>query len=247
MAGNFNLGDKWPYHYRGSKYHFNQRGDVWWAAPLKMLKVNCIEGHEKIVEDLLSFKKLGGSFRITENRDVITKLVEDDEGSADSYYIGKLDSDMYFEEVDINPKDINSGDLWPGFYEGSIYHFNIDGDIWWKAPYGTRWFANQDYSDLIDKLSKWKRRGGSFRINEYGRVITLLEKLPYPEHINEQMNKLKDIQKSIIKQKVESTELVPIYICDFKKAIEIAEPDIGKEWSEEETMDLIDKLKNMGR
>ncbi|MFX0182939.1 MAG: hypothetical protein ACFE95_07645 [Candidatus Hodarchaeota archaeon] len=246
-------GDKWPYHYRGSKYHYTSDGEVYWYNPLKLIRVKCLSGHEEAVDLLKKIKPGGGSFRATENRKLITKLVEplngfDENEEYEPYYAGDLKNDMIFENVDINPKDIRFGDLWPGFYEGSLYHFNHKGKIWWRDSIGRRWFAKKDYPNLSEKLLRWKRLGGSFKINEYRHVISLLEKVPFPDYINEQMDALSDIQKSIIEYKVETTNLVPIYICDFDDVIELKDPtDIERKWTEKETEAFIEKLKKLGK
>lgn len=244
-------GDEWPNHYRGTKYHFNQAGEVYWSAPLKMVRVTCINGHEKIFEKLLKLKPTGGSFRVTEDRDVIAKKVEveeDEDEKWPAFYVGHLDEDMEFEHIDINPSDIRHGDLWPAFYDGACYHYNAEGKIWWRDSYGRRYFVTTKHPDLVSDLLKWKCLGGSFRITENKQVIALLERLPYPEHIEVQILKMNDLQKSIIEYKQESTNMVPIFIGEFDVKFELSEPyDMEREWTGEETESLISKLRNLGR
>ena len=44
-------GEDWPYHYRGTTYHFNKKGEAWWQSSKDGLKVNIIAGQKAILED----------------------------------------------------------------------------------------------------------------------------------------------------------------------------------------------------
>jgi len=247
----YKSGDVWPEHYRGSKYHYNSKGDVWWSAPLKILREMVITGHEEIVKKLLEIKPQGGSFRITENGEVITKEVnagfEDEEEELEVIFVGTITKEFVFTNVNINPLDINPGDVWPAFYEGATYHINAEGIMWWRDRWGVRWFFKHPPTKLAESILMFKRLGGSFKINECGHVIALLEKLPYPEKLQRQINLLNSQVKEIIQQKIENTNLVPIYIGKMDEEIELNKPiDLDKKWDNKETNLLLDKLQNLG-
>lgn len=251
MNNNLSTGSFWPYHYRGSKYHMNQSGEVYWLAPLKMTKVPCIKGHENIVDALFKLKPTGGSFRITEDRDVITRKIEGDNNKSsekDILYVGKLRDQMEFEDVDISPDSIESGNLWTAFYEGAEYHFNSEGKIWWSDSLGRRCFATSKHPELIEYLLKFKRQGGSFKITENRHVLTLINRFPNSINIQEQVDKMSDLQKSIIEYREQNIKMVPVFLCMFSGKVELADPlDMRREWSEEETEGFIERLKNLGK
>src|SRR5688572_29757782 len=94
------VGDHWTEAYRGSCYHFNSQREVWWQAPFANAKVRAIRGHEDLVDDLLGHRPTGGSFRITETGEVITKL-ELGAGVWQPIYAGDCLTPIEFEHVDV--------------------------------------------------------------------------------------------------------------------------------------------------
>jgi hypothetical protein len=175
--GILKVGDKWPYHYRGTRYHFNKDGRTWWQSGKDGIKVYVKAGHESVLKHLLDLRQEGGSFRITETGDVLIKLIEED--SWKSVFACRMDKKFLFEDgVNITPVNINPGDLWPGFYDGARYSF-LRNSVWWNNPDGARQQVNTPFPEVIlSQLSKFKPDGGSFRITENGYVITLIPKQP---------------------------------------------------------------------
>ncbi len=245
------VGDVWLEHYRGSKYHFNPEGKVWWRSYLGTERVDCLRGHEPLLKSLQSLKPLGGSFRITEDKTVILRNVEgelEEPPEDEAFYAGKLEGEMKFEDVDINPDDLSPGDLWPGFYDGSGYHIAHDGRIFWREPGGLRWYADGDVRELQTILRQFKPLGGSFRINEYQCVIALLYKVPYPDEIRKQVEALTARQKEIIEEKRDRLRMVPIYLGRFDGSIEARRPPpLEEKWTEKRTEELVDLLHELGR
>ena len=245
------VGEVWPEHYRGSRYHFNPEGKVWWRSYLGTQRVYCIRGHEPLMKKLRRLKPEGGSFRITEDRDVILKRVEgelEDLPEYEAFYAGKLEGEMEFEDIDINPDDLSPGDLWRGFYDGSRYHVAHDGRIFWRESGGLRWYSDGDVRELQAILRGFKPLGGSFKINENRCVIALLYKVPYPDEIGKQVETLTAQQKEIIEEKRDRIRMVPIYLGRFEDPIGARAPEpLEDKWTDQRTEELVDLLHELGK
>ena len=216
-------GNKWPYHFRGTTYHYNSSQDIWWRTYKDGMKLIVKSGHERIIKELLPLKTEGGSFRITETGDVIAKVFDGDDWIPK--FICEMDEPFKFEEkISTTPSDLKPGDLWPSFYDGARYSYLLD-KIWWHNPDGPRQYIEQKLpEEIIMQLHKYKPAGGSFRITENGYVITLIQKQPLPNNIKKQWESLSDIQQHIISVKVESTDMLPIFIGRYHEGITLKEP-----------------------
>ena len=64
--------------YRGTHYHFNSENQIWWRPSKEAfqggLKATVTSKHGKLLKRLRKLKPEGGSFRITENNIVLTKI-----------------------------------------------------------------------------------------------------------------------------------------------------------------------------
>lgn len=227
-------GDNWPYHYRGTTYHCNQNGEVWWRSSKDGIKLPVSTGHEEIVKQILNLKTDGGIFKITETGDVLTKVEESD--IFQPVFVCEMDEQFVFPEgVDTSPKSLQPGDLWPGFYDGARYSFSRNA-VWWHNPDGPRQYVEEEFPEiLMETLNKFKPKGGSFRITENGFVIALVEVQPLPNNLKEQYLALTDVQQQLVKFKIASTEMLPVYIGKFHQGISLKEPtDFTKPLTEEE-------------
>lgn len=122
------LGDEWPYHYRGTRYHYNNNQEVWWQTFNDGLRIQVKSGHELIIKELMKLKTEGGSFRITETGDVIAKIEKDN--LWNTIFICEMDEPFKMEEIiDLTPAKIQPGDLWPGFYDGARYSYCRDKSL----------------------------------------------------------------------------------------------------------------------
>jgi len=241
---NIQSGDGWQYHYRGTRYHYNSDQKVWWQTSKDGLKINVKSGHENILKNLLSLRSNGGTFRITETGDVIMKI-EDDDGLKETF-VCEMDEPLTFEEnIEINPQNIQPGDLWPGFYDGARYSFSMD-KIWWKNPEGYRQYGIETLpTDIILHFRKFKPQGGSFRITENGYVITLIEKQPLPNELKDQWNRLSTTQQRLVERKVNRTEMLPIYIGRYYAGISLMErQDFSQPLTDDERNNMLDYLDN---
>ena len=244
MDKNIQLGDRWYYHYRGTRYHYNSDQKVWWQTSKDGLKVNVKSGHENIIKYLLSLRPAGGSFRITEVGDIIMKSEDSDDWKE--IFVCEMDEPLIFDEnIEINPQNIQPGDIWPGFYDGARYSFSMD-KIWWKNPEGFRQYVIETLpKDLVLHFRRFKPQGGSFRITENGYVITLIEKQPLPNKLKDQWDRLSTTQQHLIATKVNRTEMLPIYVGRYYAGITLKErQDFSQPLTDDERNNMLDYLDN---
>lgn len=208
------LGDKWPEHYRGTKYHFDSEGHVWWHLPHIDQRIYAKRGHGVIGEELLKVRSEGGSFRITECGDILSK--KKNENDWEPMYICEMDGPLIFPDVENTADSLNPGDLWRGFYDGARYTF-CEKKIWWKNPeLDTRQFTNEMLPvEILKELTFLKPKGGQFRVTENGHLITLIPPQPLPADLKKQYESLSNVQKQIIETKVKTTKMLPVYVGDF--------------------------------
>ncbi|HDL01646.1 MAG TPA: hypothetical protein ENH23_05370 [candidate division Zixibacteria bacterium] len=238
-------GDEWKYHYRGTRYHFNSEQEMWWQTFRDGLNVPVISGHEEILKSLLEIKPVGGSFRITETGDVLTKIInENDEPKWKAIYVCELDGTFKFDDgININQKGLQPGDLWLSFFDGARYSY-LTSRIWWNNPKGFRQYTEQTLpADVIAGLRRYKPSGGSFRITENGFVITLIPKQPIPNNLKEQWKKLTPKQQRLIATKVDLVDMLPIYVGRYYEGFSLKDPvDYSKPLGKEEKALMLDFL-----
>lgn len=235
-------GAEWPYHYRGTRYHYNNSQEVWWQTFNDGLKVQVKSGHECIIKELIKLKTEGGSFRITETGDIIAKIENDQLWKT--IFVCEMDEPFKMaESIDLTPINIQSGDLWTGFYDGAKYSYS-GNKVWWNNSGGPRQYIQQTLpNEIMIQLRLLKPAGGSFRITENGYVITLIPKQPLPNNIKKQWESLSDVQKRLIATKVEHTLMLPVYIGRYHEGITLKEPqDFSKPLTDAERKKMLDFL-----
>ncbi len=208
-------GDPWPEHYRGTRYHYDSEGHMWWLTPKVGSRVYVKKGQSDVVKELLRLRPEGGSFRITETGHVIMRDLNSDPPGK-PIYVTDYGGSLEFEHVDNSAAGLVPKDIWPSFYDGAKYSFMGDR-IWWNNPEtGTKQLAREHLPDPVMRvLSALKPEGGSFRVTENGRVLTLIPPQPMPVQLQAQYNKLSNAQKNLIAVKVVSTSMLPVYVGDY--------------------------------
>lgn len=245
--GVLEAGDDWPYHYRGTRYHYNKGGKAWWESSKDGLRVNVKAGGEAVLKNLLSLKPDGGIFRITETGDVITKI--EDKDSWRAVYVCEMDEHFSLENgVNITPANISPGDIWTGFYDGARYSF-LDENVWWNNPDGPRQHIEGKFPDeLITLLNRFKPDGGSFRITENGYVIALIPSQPLPNSLREQLQSFSEVQQRLVGIKVDTTEMLPVYVGRYHEGITLKEPvDLTAPLSAEEKNRIVKFLETFSQ
>jgi hypothetical protein len=231
--------------YRGTVYHMNSRGDVWWKTGRSSPKIKVAFSDKKIIDDLLAIKPQGGNFRITEAKEVLTKVYYEDRGYV-SIYVCQFDGDIELEDFNWQPEGMKKGCLWPSIYDGTTFSVNNNGGLLIHIG-ENKVYAKEGHEELTKKILGFtgKYGGGRFKINENGDVIVLIYTAPYPDKIKKQLEQLSPEEKNLIdiRKKTEGDQRVPIYVGKFKGNILFQKMfDIHREWTEEDDEEFLKRL-----
>ena len=236
-------GEEYEGVYRGTKFHINYMKNVWWQAGRSGVKIKARFSNESILDETLELRPLGGSFRITEAKEVLTKVFDEEKGYV-SIFVGPLQGDIEIEDFNWEPKGIREGQLWSSPYDGTVFSVNANGDLLIHIG-GMKIYALEGHEELATKVLKYKTAGGRFKVNENGNLLTLLYKHPFPDKIKDQLNALRPEEKNLIdiRTKTEGDGMVPIYLGTFKGNIKFKKLfDIHKEWTKEDDEEFLKRI-----
>lgn len=252
--------------YRGMKFEFRANGDVFWRSPEEQnIYIQVKKGLEKIVKKLLKLRPSGGTFRITESREVLLKLQEPRKGDDGKEYnqwyarfICNLEDDLVFDSagggIDNNPVGLKGGDFWTGIYDGTRLSFIRDTKglkIWWASSDGSlsslRYVVKSPKMPIsIEReLSYWKPLGGRFCITPDGHVITLIDPKQRDERHKNQLDEMTDAQYQLIDIKEEKTRMYAVYIgkWEFEGVFGFKKPrEYGEKITETRRKELLSML-----
>lgn len=226
-------GDSWPHHYRGLAFQASPDGTVWWQLYQGTDRLTLDPVPEEIVEELLAHKRIGGRFHITETGAALTRVEDGDE--YEPVYLGHVDNlegslqppDAPQFDIQLRPKHLSPGDLWPSIYDGSRYSF-VEDRVWWHNGQTRKRHPVPDGlpGAVQTQLRRLKPEGGSFRILPWGDVITLVSTNPAPGKISEQLNDLPRVVMNIIKLRKESdVDMLPVYVGTIDEpGLDVEEP-----------------------
>ncbi len=219
------LGDPWRGPYRGSRYTFNSNG-IYYRVPGSRRSVRATDYSDALQRALLTLKPYG-SFRITEGRHVLTKVLED--GRWTRTFVCDYDGSLRFPGVDLNPDEtLRPGDVWTGFYfeHGTRLSLGYYDEVFchdegdWsgasKAPRSRRAYVVAGHEELLSEVRAFRPTGGRFYVNEHGKVWSNSDVLIEPKRIDSQVKGFTPLQKEILQQRLEATKLYPVYVCDFQ-------------------------------
>jgi hypothetical protein len=231
--------------YRGTKYHADFKGNMWWRADKTMPRIKVNFSNNEIINDILSIKPMGGSFRITESKEVLTKVFSEESGYV-STYVGTLNCDITYENYKWKPENLRKGCLWPSVYDGTTLSVNTNGDVLIHIG-DIKVYAKKGHEELAKKVLELngKYGGGRFKINENGYILTLMYRAPYPERIKNQMADLSQEEKNLIdvRKKTKRDDRVPIYVGKYTGNILFNQMfDLHREWSKEEDEEFLKRL-----
>lgn len=250
-------GDEWTNHYRGLSLQVTPDGNTWWQLYNGTDRLTLEPAPERIIEQLLELKRIGGRMHVTEQGDVLTKIEADD--GYDQVYVGTVDSldgDLIPREspeygINLQPQGLSPGDLWPSVYDGSRYSFSGDR-YWWHSSHSHKRHTIPDGlpGRIEDSLRQYKPEGGSFRVLPWGDIITLVSSHPRQQKVSRQFNDLPRVVRNIIKlRKERDVEMLPIYVGTLEECdIAIKEPtSLTDSLSEEEKKSLSSWAENLGQ
>ena len=143
----------------------------------------------------------------------------------------------------MRPSIIKPGDLWPGFYDGARYSM-LMGKIWWNNPDGPRQYVVEEMPwELVRELRLHKPLGGSFRITEHGYVITLIPQQPLHNDLKKQFESFSIIQQQLMKTKVKTTFMLPVYIGKYHEGFTLKPPvDYSAPLTDDERKEMLSFL-----
>lgn len=221
--------------YRGKKYSLDTKYNFWWKKGGKAdFKVKITFSNSTDEKKIINKKFLGGSFRITEDKELLT--IVERSGEFVPIFMGSLNGDISIDNIEWQPKNLKPGDLWPSIYDGTQLSVNSNRQVFIKFG-GKKLYAEEGHEDLARAVLKFRTDGGRFKIDENRNILTLLYKVPYPDKIKKQMEKLSDHEKNLIdiRQKNDGDGMVPIFVGKFKGKLKFKKAfDIEREWTEED-------------
>lgn len=178
-------GMPWPGVYRGSKYSLT--GDHRRPNLSVVHQGLTIDGEVPagLTDNLQAIGKSNGTglgtFRVTADKHVLTKVHSDDYPHvADALidegwipvYVGKLSGIMEFHGFDNDPSEPPM--LWSGltFKHGERWTVTVNGLLQWRYTKGQRFHfpSIEHHSDLVSAYQSVRKSGGRLRVNEYGHV-----------------------------------------------------------------------------
>ena len=179
-------GKPWPSAYRGSKYSLVSDDDFddavlkWEQRDLAIFT----EPPDGLRRALVLLGKSGGygSFRVTADNEVLTKVKADDYKHVDEapvssgwipVYVGKLSGTLDFDEVDSDPLTPRKNNIkvWKGFpfHHGERWSVSQDGTLFWKWK-DYRFESAFDHPELVAEYQKYRGTAGRLYITENAHV-----------------------------------------------------------------------------
>ncbi|MHA1233222.1 MAG: nuclease-related domain-containing protein, partial [Candidatus Helarchaeota archaeon] len=159
--------------YRGTKYHFNSDGRFWWSLSGTDTKLEIEFSDNRVKNKLLNCRPLGGSFRITESGEIITK--KEINGEYRQIFVTMLTGDIIFKgkKISWKPLKLKKGDLWPSIYDGTTFGINANRQLFIKVS-GRKFYAVEGHEKIVETVLQFKPQGGRIKINENGAILTLM-------------------------------------------------------------------------
>lgn len=232
-------GDIYTKYVRGSRYAFNREG-IFYKYPNGQ-KSYCQNVDDSLLQDMIDAKGRGsGRLIINEIGEMVVYRKREEEEAWEPRYVGKLEEEMEFDGMKINPKDLNPGLLWSGFCSHHGGRFSIDRN---KKPFfeettirehsedSKRYFIKDFDEEILKRIIFIKSTGnGRFRVNEYGHVWSPIkrENLEYQmknddfkEAFNNQFSNFSSKIKRTIKQYERNINHYPIYMGKVNEELKI--------------------------
>ncbi|MBV0926236.1 hypothetical protein KTS45_18675 [Halomicroarcula limicola] len=179
-------GQPWPSAYRGSKYSLVSDEDyddpvVKWKQRDLAIFTDPPDGLWRALA-LLGKSGGYGSFRVTADSEIITKVPADEykhveQAPVDSgwipVYVGQLSGTIDFDEVDSDPSTPSRQQInvWTGFpfNHGERWSVSHEGTLFWKWR-DYRFESTFDHSELVETYQSYRGTAGRLYLTEYGHI-----------------------------------------------------------------------------
>lgn len=179
-------GDPWPSAYRGSKYSLvesrkRSRDKIvqWQYKDLRAVvepPPGLVQGLQSVGKSLATGK---GSFRLTADREVLTKVQADQYPKSDKaphstgwipVYVGRLNGRLGFDKLRNDP-DKTAPAIWDGlpFHHGETWSVGVDDTLIWKQDQ-FRFESAFDHPELVETYQQFRSIAGRLYINEFGHI-----------------------------------------------------------------------------
>lgn len=247
-------------YYRGMKLRFDNKGRIYWRpAKSHNVQIEIVSGLDSVYTELIKLKPETGSFRITESREVLTKVKAEgseifDEPKFVCFANDEIEFKSYKGGIEHNPDSLEPGDLWTGIYDGTRFSFSqgIETKIWWNMveDFNVRYMIEAKNNPLMSKeivseLQRWKPMGGRFCVTIDGHVLTMIDKRMSIEKHRLQGKKMTYDQLELLDVREQDTNMFPIYIgtIDTKDMLSFTPPRrLGHPLTKERKSFLIGKI-----
>lgn len=224
-----NTGEQWALPFRGSRY--SVKGVNKFTDGLCWTRMDVLHPAESIPSGLIDTMvqnkfNAKGIIYITPHKEVITKREEGD-GNYTPIYLGKLRGVLKFPGFDLNPSNIQTGNLWRGLHFKHGEEFAVwnrsgnDDHLYWTFK-GLYFKTIERYPELCSKVREIRPRCGRIYITEYGHVWMNLpgsEVSPKWHPVfsrllkeDKQMLAGNDILLRSVHERVMATKTYPIYL-----------------------------------
>lgn len=251
-------GETWEEYYRGLTLHCNPDGDIWWRQYNGEQRLFVADQPDHLVEGILEMKPEGGRIRVTERKEVIAKVEQQNGNGYNQIYIDQLAEPQSLQPdgepeyaIQLKPTGVDRGDLWPSVYDGTRFSLSSTDRIWWHNSETQRrhQVSSGIPTEIAQTILSHKRQGGSFRITPWGDVITLISAVPDPGEIKEQFAELPRVVQNIIQLRNDrGLDMLPIYVGSIgDNEIEIEEPrSLTDELDDSAWEDIEDWIDSLG-
>ena len=167
---------------------------------------------------VLAAKPKGGRVRLTSTGDVLIYATDKASRTSSIKCIGNIKPvGLKLDHLHPDPVALKPGMIWPGAFDGDKYHFN-DKHVWVKNISKERCLWKDIPRKLREALDIYKPEGGSFMVNPFGHVITLISPSPIfqPADVINQISKFDDFEKAAIRINQERTGMLAVYVCKLE-------------------------------
>lgn len=232
-----NPGDLWPLPYRGSRYTIKKVNNNLQMCWTRMDVVHPSSLPKDLIQVMIKFKNDSrGSIRVTPYFEVITKRKEQD-GKWQPIYLGKFEGTYTFKDFDLNPTDIQTGNIWPGFHfkhgeEFAVWNRSGNDDFLYWTKGGVYFRSIDKYPELCSMVRMIRPRCGRIYITEFEHIWMNLPKWEvsvewssrFNHLLQEDKQKLADndtLLRSVF-ERVSATQTYPIYLgkmSDFDSGV----------------------------
>jgi|TARA_B110000438_G_scaffold173177_1_gene165488 hypothetical protein len=192
--------------------------------------------NDELVDLVLAKRPNGSNVRLNRNGEILVY----DEGKSQIIGNMNLPLKIEFEKLNPDPKDMATGMMWVGPFDGEYHHF-CDSKFWIKNINGKRCHYKKVPKQLKSKLERFKPTGGSFVVTPWHHVVALIVPQPLPKEARSQWENMSKEERRLLQIKKAGANMLPIYICKWDKdwEIELDEPvDFNKPLSESEKKEM---------